>query len=486
MGVYQTHAAIQDSALMDMQSTDAKNETDKVCIIGAGSSGLVTAKTFAERGIPFDCLERENDIGGLWNETTNTGVVYETTYLVSSRKYTGFEDYPMPEDYPTYPSHREALAYLRDYAQTFGVLDRIQFNTVVESAERTEEGWRVTIAGEARPRLYRALVIATGHHDIPRIPKIPGKFTGEIMHSRDYRSVKQLTDKRVLVVGAGNSACDIVVDATSVARAVYQSMRRGTYFVPKFMLGRPTDGIVNFCERLPMPRGLRNRLYTLWHKLMVGANARYGLPEPEHRIMDTHPTMNTVLPQLAAHGRIGIKPDITELKGRIVRFSDGSEVEADLLVYATGYEIAVPIIDNDLIFDANGRPRLFFNVFHPQLDDLFAVGLIQANGSIWRVADDQSKLVASFLIAAAEGHERASWFRALKAQGPQRSPRTSYVQSERHLLEANYYAYRRQARRLLRAFGTMAKAELRSWRPTKTAARGTSAAAKKVLSTTPS
>jgi len=202
--------------------------------------------------------------------------------------------------------------------------------------------------------------------------------------------------------------------------------------------------------------------------------------------MDTHPTMNTVLPQLAAHGRIGIKPDITELKGRIVRFSDGSEVEADLLVYATGYEIAVPIIDNDLIFDANGRPRLFFNVFHPQLDDLFAVGLIQANGSIWRVADDQSKLVASFLIAAAEGHERASWFRALKAQGPQRSPRTSYVQSERHLLEANYYAYRRQARRLLRAFGTMAKAELRSWRPTKTAARGTSAAAKKVLSTTPS
>jgi len=471
---------------MDMQSTDAKNETDKVCIIGAGSSGLATAKTFAERGIPFDCLERENDIGGLWNETTNTGVVYETTYLVSSRKYTGFEDYPMPEDYPTYPSHREALAYLRDYAQTFGVLDRIQFNTVVESAERTEEGWRVTIAGEARPRLYRALVIATGHHDIPRIPKIPGKFTGEIMHSRDYRSVKQLTDKRVLVVGAGNSACDIVVDATSVARAVYQSMRRGTYFVPKFMLGRPTDGIVNFCERLPMPRGLRNRLYTLWHKLMVGANARYGLPEPEHRIMDTHPTMNTVLPQLAAHGRIGIKPDITELKGRIVRFSDGSEVEADLLVYATGYEIAVPIIDNDLIFDANGRPRLFFNVFHPQLDDLFAVGLIQANGSIWRVADDQSKLVASFLIAAAEGHERASWFRALKAQGPQRSPRTSYVQSERHLLEANYYAYRRQARRLLRAFGTMAKAELRSWRPTKTAARGTSAAAKKVLSTTPS
>jgi cation diffusion facilitator CzcD-associated flavoprotein CzcO len=288
----------------------------------------------------------------------------------------------------------------------------------------------------------------------------------------------------VVVVGAGNSACDIVVDATSVAHAVYQSMRRGTYFVPKFMLGRPTDGIVNFCEKMPMPRGMRNVVYTIWHKLMVGSNARYGLPEPEHRIMDTHPTMNTVLPQLAAHGRIGIKPEITELKGRKVCFADGTEVEADLLVYATGYEIALPLIDNGLVFDADGRLRLFANVFHPELDDFFALGLIQANGSIWRLADDQSKLVASFLIAAAEGHERAAWFRALKAQGHDHTSQTSYVKSERHRLEANYYAYRRQARRLLRGFGAMAKAELKSWRKGKGGHAVPSEARKKALSPT--
>jgi cation diffusion facilitator CzcD-associated flavoprotein CzcO len=467
---------------MDMQSTDIKSETDKVCIIGAGSSGLAAAKIFAERGIPFDCIERENDIGGLWNETTATGVVYDTTYLVSSRRYTGFEDFPMPEEYPTYPSHREALAYLRDYAQNFGILDRIQFNTNVERVERTDEGWLVHILG-ARPRLYRALVLATGHHDVPRFPKIPGKFTGEVMHSRDYRSVKQLIDKVVVVVGAGNSACDIVVDATSVAHAVYQSMRRGTYFVPKFMLGRPTDGIVNFCEKLPLPRGVRNVIYTLWHKLMVGSNERYGLPEPEHRIMDTHPTMNTVLPQLAAHGRIGIKPEITELKGRKVRFADGTEVEADLLVYATGYEIALPLIDKDLVFDEEGRLSLFANVFHPEFDDFFAVGLIQANGSIWRLAEDQSKLVASFLIAANEGHERAAWLRALKAKGHDHASQSSYVKSERHRLEANYYDYRRQARRLLKGFGAMASAELKSWRNSK-AGRATQVAKKKTLSPT--
>lgn len=251
------------------------------------------------------------------------------------------------------------------------------------------------------------------------------------------------------------------------------------------MLGRPTDGIVNFCEGMPMPHGLRNIVYTVWHKLMVGSNARYGLPEPEHRIMDTHPTMNTVLPQLAAHGRIAIKPEITELTGRMVRFADGTEVEADLLVYATGYQIALPLIDNELIFHADGRPRLYLNVFHPEFDDLFAVGLIQANGSIWRLADDQSKLVASFLVATAEGHERAAWFRALKAKGHDRSSQSSYVQSERHRLELNYYTYRRKARRLLRSFGDMAKAELKSWRKTQAGSRMTMAEAKKKsLSTT--
>jgi len=443
---------------------DVKSNTDKVCIIGAGSSGLAVAKTFSERGIPFDCLEREGDIGGLWNEATNTGVVYDTTYLVSSRRYTGFEDYPIPEEYPTYPSHRETLAYLRAYAMHFGILNRIELNATVEHAERVKDGWRVKVEREARARFYRALVIANGHHHVPRMPKIPGTFTGEVIHSRDYRSVKQLADKRVVVVGSGNSGCDIVVDATSVARKVYLSTRRGTYFVPKFMFGRPMDGIINFCEKFPMPRGLRNRLYTHWHRLMVGKNERYGLPEPEHRVMDTHPTMNTVLPQLAGHGRIGVKSDITEFADNKVRFSDSSEVEADLVVFATGYEIAIPFLDNSLLFGPDKKRLFYLNVFHPELDDLFAVGLIQANGSIWRLADEQSKLVASYLIAVAERHERADWFKKLKRQGHASMVEGSYVKSDRHRLEANYYAYQRKLRRHLRRFGPMATATLKSGR----------------------
>jgi Flavin-binding monooxygenase-like len=435
---------------------DVTNSTDKLCIIGAGPSGLAAAKTFKQRGIAFDCLEREGDIGGLWNAATATGVVYDTTFLVSSRKFTAFEDFPFPDDYPTYPSHALVLAYLHDYARVFGIEDEIELCTEVEAVRRIEGGWRVKVKGESHPRFYRALVLANGHHHVPRKPDIPGEFTGEIMHSRDYRHVQQLAGKRVVVLGAGNSACDIVVDATGVAACVYQSMRRGYYFVPKFILGKPTDGLINFFEKIPMPARLRNRLYTRWHRLMVGRNENFGLPEPDYLIMDTHPTMNTVLPQLVAHGRIGIKPDVTGFEGRTVRFSDGSAVEADLVVFATGYEISLPFIDQTLIFDAEGRPILYLNVFHPIYDDFFAIGLIQANGSIWRLADDQSQLIANFLIAKARHDPHAAWFARLKAEGAGHRSHRSYVQSERHRLEANYFAYRRLTKRLLRRFGAIA------------------------------
>ena len=443
---------------------EVKGSPDKICIIGAGSSGLAAAKTFKERGIPFDCLEREPDIGGLWNEATGAGVVYETTYLVSSRDHTGFEDYPFPEEYPIYPSHRETLAYLRAYAMHFGILGDIALGTAVERAERADGGWRVQVAGEDRARFYRGLVIANGHHHAPRMPNIPGTFTGEMLHSRDYRSLKQLMDKRVVIVGTGNSGCDIAVDGTAVAQRVWLSMRRGTYFVPKFLFGWPMDGIINVFEKIPMPRGFRNWLYTRWHRRMVGHAERYGLPEPEHRILDAHPTMNTMLPQLVAHGRIGIKPEIAAFEGNKVQFSDGSMVEADLVVCATGYDLDIPFIDGALVFGPDKRPLLYLNVFHPEYDDLFAVGLIQANGSIWRLADLQAQLIASFLVAQAEGDKRADRFRALKRRGHASMETGSFVRSERHRLEANYYAYRRMLKRHLRRFGPMATAQLKSGR----------------------
>lgn len=440
-------------------SKDSAVDARKYCIIGAGASGLAVAKTFKQRGIPFDCLERETDIGGLWNEATPTGRVYDTAHMVSSKEFSWFDDYPMPEHYPLYPCHREALAYLRDYARQFGVLDRIEFGKSVERVEHDGAAWRVRVAGEADARRYAGIVLANGHHEVPRLPDYAGAFTGEVLHSRDYKGVSQLAGKRVLVVGAGNSGCDIAVSAVHHAESVLLSLRRGYYFVPKFTFGWPTDDVIDFIERFRLPRWLRQTLYGLSHKVLVGRSWRYGLPTPAHRILDTHPTVNSEIPSLVAHGRIGVRPDIAQLSGSTVTFTDGRSEEVDLIVFATGYRMSFPFLDDELILGSDGRPKLYLNTFHPERDDLFAAGLTQANGSMWRVADYQARLIASYIIASARASDEARRFRELKAGGG-RAPYTppTYVASERHALEVDYFGYLRTLKRLVRDFGDMATA----------------------------
>ena len=111
------------------------DRSDKFCIIGAGSSGIAAAKNFLAAGIPFDCLEREDDIGGNWYFGAPCSRVYASTHLVSSKALTEYSDFPMPAEWPEYPSHRQALQYLREYARAFGLYERIEFGVGVERAK---------------------------------------------------------------------------------------------------------------------------------------------------------------------------------------------------------------------------------------------------------------------------------------------------------------------------------------------------------------
>lgn len=447
------------SGVAESMASAARPTTEKYCIIGAGASGLAAAKNLSARGIPFDCLERAHDIGGLWNIGTPSGVVYETTHLVSSRKYTSFDDFPMdPEAYPQYPSHSRIMGYFRDYVEKFGLLPSIELGKTAERLTPAGDKWSVKVAGETSARLYRGVVIANGHHFAPRLPKIPGDFSGTIIHSRDYRSPKQLRDKRVLVVGTGNSGCDIAVDGVHNAQRLVLSMRRGAWFVPKFMLGFPTNGAVAFLEAVPMPRWLRRALFEMSHFVLAGPAARFGLPKPEYRIDESHPTMSDEIPRLVQHGRIIVKPAIERFDRNSVVFSDGSSEELDLIVFATGYEAGFEFIDPETMLRDDGRARLYLNVFHPVYDNLFAVGLIQANGSIWRLADLQSQLVASFIVAAESDTAKAAWFRDLKSAGGPAEDGPRFVRSDRHRFEVNFYDYRRRLRRLLKRFGASATA----------------------------
>jgi cation diffusion facilitator CzcD-associated flavoprotein CzcO len=432
------------------------------CIIGVGASGLAVAKTFLQRGIPFNCLEREADIGGLWNISTQSGIVYETAHLISSISSTGYDDLPMlDEDYPEYPSHERVLEYFRDYVETFGLAEHIEFGKTVERVgSRADKLWEVHVAGEVRPRVYRGVVIASGHHDVPRIPDYPGTFTGEVMHSRQYKRTSQLRDKRILVVGCGNSAADIVTDAVHGSSEVFLSIRRGYWFVPKFLMGFPTGDVVANVELLPLPRLAKRWFFqaALW--LLQGPPSRYRMPDPEHAIDQAHPTMTDEIPRLVAHGSLAVKSEIGGFDGNRVLFRDGSAETVDLIIYATGYEPVVPFMDSNTFFDKHGMPRLWLNIFHPEYEELFAVGLVQANGSMWRLADYQAQLIANTIVAKARAPAKARRFFSSLSSGRVRIPQRSYVASDRHRLEVNYYDYRRLLRRLNRSFGSVRKMKL--------------------------
>jgi cation diffusion facilitator CzcD-associated flavoprotein CzcO len=386
---------------------------DRYCIIGAGASGLAIAKNFKERCIPFDCLEREADLGGLWNIATNSGIVYETTHLVSASYSTGYDDLPMgDETYPAYPSHERVLAYFREYAETFGFADDIEFGkNISRVATREDTLWEVSVVGEQRPRIYRGVVLANGHHDAPRMPKYPGKFAGEIIHSRQYSSPRQLRDKRILVVGCGNSAADVVSDAVHSSSRVLMSLRRGYWFVPKFMLGFPTHDVVSWVEFFPLPRLLKRWLFqaSLW--VLQGPPSRYQLPDPNYSIDQAHPTMSDEIPRLSAHGRITVKPEIARYDGNRVLFTDGTAEAADMIIFATGYEPVVPFLDES--WCTTPRAVALLPARRPsRAASLFAAGLVQANGSMWRIADYQGQLIANLIVAEAKAPRRAARFRA--------------------------------------------------------------------------
>ena len=426
---------------------------DKYCVIGAGPSGLTVAKNLLQHNIPFDCIEKENDVGGNWYYGSSASGVYRSTHLISSKRMTEFTDFPMPEYFPPYPSHVQALDYLRSYASHFAVTDHVEFNATVLHCEPKPDHWQVTVQHQdnAAPEVrdYRGLIVANGHHWDPLIPKWAGDFNGDCFHSHDYRTPDRFAGRRVLVVGAGNSGCDIAVESASVADATFLSMRRGYYFLPKFLFGKPSDRLGDLMLRWHVPRWLHRLATRFVVRIAVGPPHRYGFPPPNHRLFQSHPIINSHILHYAGHGRITPKPDIKSLAGNHVEFADGSEERIDTIVCATGYRVSFPFLDRNWILDDEGNPKLFLNAFHPDRDDLFVAGLIQPNSGQWGITDCQSQLIAAMIVATDQKDPIADWFGDLKRQvTADRDP--SFLDSPRHALEVDYFAYRTQLERLLK------------------------------------
>ncbi|RRO16704.1 NAD(P)/FAD-dependent oxidoreductase [Saccharopolyspora rhizosphaerae] len=425
-----------------------------VCIIGAGCSGFTTAKRLRDAGVRYDCFEESDDVGGNWyfDNPNGRSACYESLHIDTSTTRLQFEDFPAGEGWPDFPHHTLIHQYFRDYVDHFGLRETITFNTRVDRAARTPDGrWEVRLStGETRE--YDALVVANGHHWDPRTPEYPGEFDGVTLHSHSYRSPFEPVDmrgKRVVVVGMGNSALDIAAELShrSIAEHVWVSARRGVWVLPKYRGGKPADKLM-----MPpwMPKTLALRLARKAIRSNVGSMRDYGLPEPDHEPLAAHPSVSIDFLAKAGSGDLTCVPEIERLNGPVVECTGGTRVEADVIVYATGYNIRFPFFDDpELQPDAEHRFPLFKRILRPGVDNLYFAGLAQASPTIVNLAEQQSKLIAAHLTGEYRLPGAAEMRRT--TVGDERTHLRQYYNSPRHTIQLDFARYVRDLHREIAA-----------------------------------
>jgi cation diffusion facilitator CzcD-associated flavoprotein CzcO len=419
-------------------------EHPSTCVIGAGISGLTAVKALGDWGVPHTCFEASDDIGGNWYFRNPNGrsSAYRSLHIDTSKNAISLADFPMDERYPDFPHHSEIRQFLGEYADKFALRERIRFNCAVEQAERLAGGgWRIATADGDEHR-FAALLVCNGHHWDPSYPDFPGQFDGQTIHSHHYIDPTEpldLVGKRVVVVGIGNSAVDIASELArkGVAEQVFISTRSGAWVVPKYVFGRPADQVFKTNPRLPL--ALQRRFARLLPPIVSGRMEDFGLPKPDHHFLEAHPTVSSELLLRLGSGDAVAKPNVAELMGDRVRFTDGSQERVDAIVFATGYKISFPFFASDFISAPGNVIRLYKRMFKPGVDDLAFIGFAQAIPTIFPFAECQSKLAARWLAGDWALPPQAEMEREI-ARDERRFVK-HFNPRPRHTMQLDYYVY---------------------------------------------
>ncbi|HKF32905.1 MAG TPA: NAD(P)-binding domain-containing protein [Jatrophihabitantaceae bacterium] len=429
---------------------------DRVCIIGAGSSGIAACQVLHARGIPFDCFEAGSAVGGNWRYNNDNGMssAYRSLRAKTSRRCMQYAAFPMPLDYPDYLSHELIAEYLDNFVDHFGFRGMIQFRTEVTKAEPVAGGgWDVTVrqrdTGAVRTERYGAVLVANGHHWDPQYPEpaFPGAgtFAGQQMHSHHYRTPEPLAGKRVLVLGVGNSACDVAADCSLVAGRTLLAMRRGAHIVPQYLFGRPTDHLTLTRLGTRAPFRLQSLVVALLLRMAQGNVTRYGMPRPDHRVLCAPPTVSDSLLSKLDDGDIVVKPAIDGFHGDCVRFADGSREPVDVVIYCTGYKISFPFLNETTIGIDGKQIPLYRRIVPPQLPGLYFIGLIQPIGAVMPIAEIQSQWVADLLQGNATLPTNQQMSREIA--GYTAATVRRYRACTTHAIQVDFLAYMREIRR---------------------------------------
>ncbi|MDX2304310.1 MAG: NAD(P)-binding domain-containing protein [Microscillaceae bacterium] len=434
-------------------------KTNKVCIIGAGSSGIAACKVLQEYGIEFDCFEKGSKIGGNWRYNNDNGMssAYWSLHINTSRDKMCYSDFPMPSDYPDFPHHTQIIQYFEDYVDHFGFRDKIIFHTQVTEIWREADDTYTVATDRGVHQNYRALIVANGHHWNPRFPEppFPGHFEGEIMHSHFYKTPEIFQpNKNVVILGIGNSALDIACEAARTTRgSVVLSTRSGAHIVPKYILGVPLDQFGSREKTSFLPLSVQQFLYKTLLNLSRGKQETYGVPTPKRKFLTEHPSISQDFLPLAGHGKIKVRPNIQRLNGKEVIFEDGSSAQADILIYATGYKVSFPFFKNGMFdVEKDNDLQLYHRVVHPDIPNLFFLGLVQPLGAIMPIAERQSQWIAKLLTG--EVALPSKKYMNLKIRKIAEEVNRQYKQSPRHTLQVDFYVYMHQLKKEMQQMRT--------------------------------
>jgi cation diffusion facilitator CzcD-associated flavoprotein CzcO len=401
----------------------------RVAIVGAGPSGLAALRALRRAGLDAVAFERGQRIGGVWTREERSTAAYRTLHLITSRERTEYAELAMEDGTPDYPPRDAVGAYLEEYAERFGLHEFVRLESEVKSATRADGGgWLVE--GEH----FDYLVAANGHNEVPvwPDPPYPGaeEFPGQQLHALDYDEPAPFAGRRVMVVGMGNSAMDIVTDLSHVAERAVLSVRHGSWVIPKRLLGKPADQVVKPFMAVHVPWQIRQPLSQTLLRVVTGPPDRYGLPEPASGLFQSHPTITDTVLSRISHGRIQPRPGIDGFDGSKVRFTDGSSEELDAVVWCTGYRVTIPFLDDSIVGPDPKELRLYMRVFHPRVPDLFFIGLMQSTGSAFPIVERQSEMLADYLTGrwappsprAMRSEIERRYKRAMKRWGPHGRP----------------------------------------------------------------
>lgn len=422
----------------------------KICIIGAGSSGIAAAKTLKQYQIPFDCYEAGSKIGGNWryNNDNQMSSAYRSLHINTSRKMMEYSDFPMPKHYPHFPHHSQIIDYFDEYVAHFNIEENIIFNTKITDVTfaKNKKTYLVT-TDKNETKEYDGVIVANGHHWNPRLPEpmFEGNFEGETLHSHYYRTPEIFENKNVLIVGIGNSAVDIACEAARLHTGkVFISTRSGAYILPNYILGKPFDELSkNIPTTLPLwtKRLLLNA--ALW--IARGKQASYGVPKPIRPILSEHPTNSQDLLNLAGRGKVVIKPNIQQLAGKNIVFEDNTQEKIDIILWCTGYKMTFPFFKNDFFpaqeVENSNDLQLYKRVIHPDYKNLFFLGLIQPLGAIMPLAELQAKWIAQLLTKKmALPSEEFMW---LDIEKTKQELKKRYKESKRHTIQVDFFDYKK-------------------------------------------